>query len=141
MSLRSRWYQLRARGPETGSGGGMALVLLVGVLALLMIFGLVLDGGLKVQALDRADRIASEAARSGLQAATITSGGTADYGAVTAAVAEVLDANHVTGRSWVAGDTVHVEVTVTTPTKVLGLVGITSLTITGHGSADLTHQQ
>jgi len=63
-----RWG--RIRGGEAGSGGGISLVMLIGAIGLLMVLGLVMDGSARARALDRADQLASEAARAGLQAAT-----------------------------------------------------------------------
>ena len=66
---RARWTRLRNRelGGESGEGGGISFLMLGAAVALLMVLGLVLDGSAKAHALDRANQLAYEAARAGLQ--------------------------------------------------------------------------
>ena len=138
--MRTRIQRLINRGNDTGaSGGGTALMMLILSLGLFMILGLVVDGGSRAQALDRADRIANEAARAGLQAAVITNG-SIDIAAVEPAVQQYLSTEGVTGTVTVSPDSIRVHVTSTTPTKVLGIIGISTMTITGDGKADVTFQ-
>lgn len=138
-SLRHRLRRLVGRGRERGSGGGAALMLLILAMGMFMVLGLVIDGGSRAQALDRADRIAGEAARAGLQAAVVVNG-TVDAGSVDGAVQQYLAVEGVSGTSTVEGTNLHVHVTITEPTKVLGIIGIESMTITGDGSADLIYR-
>lgn len=123
------------------------------VLALIVLAGLVLDGGLALAAKVRADGQAEAAARAGAQALNLTAYRTdgtirlipeqADSdarallaahgtpGAITGAITVSIDSRT---------DTVTVTVTATQPTQLLGLIGIPSLSVHGHGSAR-PHQQ
>ena len=68
--LAARFRQIDWHGEE-GSGGGMSLLMLGAAVALMMILGLIVDGGAKARALDHAGAIAAETARA---AAAIPSG-------------------------------------------------------------------
>ena len=138
MSLRQKWTDFRSRDGEDGSGGGMSLVLLLCAVALLVVLGLVVDGGTKAQALDRANRIAMEAAAAGAQAVT-TGGGDVNAAAADAAVQNYLAAEGVTGEAQVQANRVDVAVTLTTPTKMLSMVGIDEITVTGDGYANVIY--
>jgi hypothetical protein len=136
MSLRDKWTDLRSRDGEDGSGGGMSLVLLLCAVALLVVLGLVVDGGAKAQALDRANRIAMEAAAAGAQAFT-TGGGEVNAAAADAAVQNYLAAEGVSGEAQIQANRVDVNVTLTKPTKMLSMVGIDEITVTGDGYANV----
>jgi len=138
MSLRQKWTDFRSRDGEDGSGGGMSLVLLLCAVALLVVLGLVVDGGTKAQALDRANRIAMEAAAAGAQAVT-TGGGDVNAAAADAAVQNYLAAEGVTGDAQIQANRVDVAVTLTTPTKMLSMVGIDEITVTGDGYANVIY--
>jgi Flp pilus assembly protein TadG len=138
MSLRQKWTDFRSRDGEDGSGGGMSLVLLLCAVALLVVLGLVVDGGTKAQALDRANRIAMEAAAAGAQAVT-TGGGDVNAAAADAAVQDYLAAEGVTGDAQIQANRVDVAVTLTTPTKMLSMVGIDEITVTGDGYANVIY--
>ena len=138
MSLRQKWTDFRSRDGEDGSGGGMSLVLLLCAVALLVVLGLVVDGGTKAQALDRANRIAMEAAAAGAQAVT-TGGGDVNAAAADAAVQDYLAAEGVTGEAQIQANRVDVAVTLTTPTKMLSMVGIDEITVTGDGYANVIY--
>ena len=138
MSLREKWTDFRSRDGEDGSGGGMSLVLLLCAVALLVVLGLVVDGGTKAQALDRANRIAMEAAAAGAQAVT-TGGGDVNAAAADAAVQNYLAAEGVTGDAQIQANRVDVAVTLTTPTKMLSMVGIDEITVTGDGYANVIY--
>ena len=138
MSLRQKWTDFRSRDGEDGSGGGMSLVLLLCAVALLVVLGLVVDGGTKAQALDRANRIAMEAAAAGAQAVT-TGGGAVNAAAADAAVQDYLAAEGVTGEAQIQANRVDVAVTLTTPTKMLSMVGIDEITVTGDGYANVIY--
>lgn len=137
--LRARLHRLTRSG-DRGSGGSMALFLLISALGLFIILGLVVDGGSRAQALDRANRIANEAARAGLQSAVIYNGNI-DTAAVSAGVQQYLATEGVKGSSWIEGNTVHVEVLIKQPTKVLKMISIGELPVTGSGSADIIYRQ
>ena len=138
MPLRQKWTDFRSRDGEDGSGGGMSLVLLLCAVALLVVLGLVVDGGTKAQALDRANRIAMEAAAAGAQAVT-TGGGDVNAAAADAAVQDYLAAEGVTGEAQVQANRVDVAVSLTTPTKMLSMVGIDEITVTGDGYANVIY--
>ena len=139
---RARWVRLRHRDlrGESGEGGGISFLMLGAAVALLMVLGLVLDGSAKAHALDRANQLAYEAARAGLQTVN-PSASTVDVVAVDAAVDKYLAAHGVSGTAAIADQQVIVEVTITEPTKMLLMVGIDSMTVTGHGTANLVYGQ
>ena len=139
---RARWVRLRPRemGSESGEGGGIAFLMLGTAVALLMVLGLVLDGSAKAHALDRANQLAYEAARAGLQTVN-PSASRVDAVAVDAAVENYLAARGVSGTAAIADQQVIVEVTITEPTKMLSMVGVDSMTVTGHGTANLVYGQ
>ncbi len=122
-----KWRQLRR--DEDGSAGGFALIALVAVVGLMLVLGLVVDGGAKAAAADRANRVAMEAARAGAQ--VLTSGS----GSVDDAVQAYLAVEGISGSDTVTGDRVDVTVQFTQPTKVLSMIGVRSFTMTGAGFA------
>ena len=110
------------------------------IFALLLMAGLVLDGGLtlaaKVQAIDEAQA----AARAGAQAidlATYRATGqiTLDPTEATADAEKFLAAAGHTGTVAVNGDVVTVRVSITQATQILDIAGIDHLTVTGTGTA------
>ncbi|WP_042370570.1 hypothetical protein [Streptacidiphilus neutrinimicus] len=114
-------------------------IVIVGAFAVL---SLVVDGGLKLQALAKADGTAQEAARSGAQALD-TGAALSGQGlqiqpqqAVTAAQAYLRSAG-VSGTVTVNGNTI--QVTVAAPYTPLFPL-ISPGTVTGHGSAQLLYQ-
>lgn len=136
----NRLRRLLHRGREAGgSGGGTSLVMLIGAAALFIVLALVIDGGTKARALDKANQLAYEAARSGLQVASPT--GPVNYRAVEAAAEQYLADHGATGTATVAGRQVEVDVIITEPTKALGVVGVNTFTVTGHGVAYLVYAQ
>ncbi|MGW5257463.1 TadE/TadG family type IV pilus assembly protein [Streptomyces sp. NPDC004012] len=134
---------LRARGDDRG---GVTVFVAVCVIALIGIIGLAIDGGSKMRATERADYIAGEAARAGGQAidpADAISGRaiTVDPQAAAAAAQSYLSSAGATGTVSVSGDgkTLTVTVTGSYAPKFLPVVGIGSLSVTGHGTATLLH--
>ena len=122
--------------------GAIGVFLAVLVPGLLLIIGLAVDGGAKVAATQRANAIADEAARAGGQAldvsAALTGQVRVDPAAAVAAAQDYLDRNDVQGAVTVVdGDTLQVTTTITESTTFLGLIGISSLTVEGSGTADL----
>jgi putative Flp pilus-assembly TadE/G-like protein len=113
------------------------VVLTIGILALA---GLTLDGGLALSAKVKANGQAQAAARAGAQAIDLSayrSTGTLQL-VPTQAVADAqgyLATVGASGSVTVSGDTVTVTITATQGTQLLGLVGISSLTVHGTGSA------
>lgn len=113
----------------------MAL-LLVAVFALI---GLVVDGGSALSAHQAADDEAEQAARAGAGALSVDalrSGSVQlDAGAaVAAAQAFTVAAGHP-GTATVSGGVVSVHIEYRLPTEVLGMFGISTLTISGSASA------
>ncbi|MGW4516393.1 TadE/TadG family type IV pilus assembly protein [Streptomyces sp. NPDC004393] len=126
--------------------GGVTVFVAVCVFALIGIIGVAVDGGSKMRATERADYIAGEAARAGGQAidpADAINGTaiTVDPQAAAAAAQAYLSSAGATGTVSVSGDgkTLTVTVTGSYDTKFLSVVGIGSLSVTGHGKATLLH--
>ncbi|MGH3623718.1 MAG: hypothetical protein ACRDQ5_18310 [Sciscionella sp.] len=113
------------------------VVLTIGILALA---GLTLDGGLALAAKVQANGQAEAAARAGAQAIDLGAYRTSDTVALVPAQA-VADAHSyltgvgASGTVTVSGDTVTVTITASQRTQLLGMVGISSLTVHGQGSA------
>jgi hypothetical protein len=126
------WWQV-----DQGSVTAFVVVLTIGILALA---GLTLDGGLALAGKVKANGEAEAAARAGAQAINLD-----DYrntGSLRLAPGEaVADAQRylstvgASGAVIVSGDTVTVMITATEHTQLLELVGISSLTVHGVGSA------
>lgn len=140
--------RLRRRIAGTGSDTGSVTVFMaITVVGLLVLIGLVVDGGVKIRAAQRADAVAAEAARAAGQAVALPGVvGHQDVavdrqGAVGAAYAHLAAAGE-TGNVAIGPDGTTIEVTVTTssPTAFLALIGITDLTVTGQGEATLVHR-
>jgi Flp pilus assembly protein TadG len=136
MTIRRRTGRLR---DERGSLSVLLAILAPG---LLLIIGLAVDGGAKVQATQRANAIADEAARAGGQAvdrsAALAGEVRLDVPAAVAAAQDYLNRHDVPGTVTVVdADTLAVTTTVTEPTVFLGLIGITTMTVDGSGTADL----
>jgi hypothetical protein len=113
------------------------VVLTLGVLALA---GLTLDGGLALAAKVEANGQAEAAARAGAQAIDLTVYRTSNRLQLVPAQAvanaqSYLAAVGASGTVTVSGDTVTVTVTAAQNTQLLGMVGISSLTVHGTGSA------
>ncbi|MEV6841019.1 Tad domain-containing protein [Streptomyces sp. NPDC051133] len=126
--------------------GGVTVFVAVCVIALIGIIGVAVDGGSKMRATERADYVAGEAARAGGQAidpAEAINGTaiTVDPQDAQAAAQAYLRSAGATGTVSVSGDgkTLTVVVTGTYDTKFLSVVGIGSLSVTGHGKATLLH--
>ena len=137
-TIRMAAARLRARGGEAGSGGGMSLILLTCAVALILVLGLVVDGGAKARAIDHAGAIASEAARAA--AGTITPGAAAiDPVAAQRAARDYLAAAGASGTVNITGATVTVTATLHTKAVFLSLIGIDGFTVTGVGRAETVY--
>jgi len=130
--------RLRARVGE--EDGMVTAFVVVFTLALLLIAGLVLDGGLtlaaKVQAIDEAQA----AARAGAQAINVptyraTGQIILDPARATADAEDYLAAVGHRGTVTVNGNQVTVTVSITQPMQILSIGGIDHLTVTGTGTA------
>ncbi|WP_405576247.1 pilus assembly protein TadG-related protein [Streptomyces sp. NBC_01092] len=126
--------------------GGVTVFVAVCVVALIGIIGVAVDGGSKMRAVERADFVAGEAARAGGQAidpAKAISGEAVVVNPQDAAAAarSYLSSVGATGTVSVSGDGKTLTVTVNDAydTKFLSVVGIGSLTVTGHGEATLLY--
>lgn len=114
-------------------------------LTLVLLVGLAVDLGGQVHAKQRAQDIAAEAARAGgqqIQAGSAIRGQDAvvDPGpAVAAARAYLASAPGVTGTaSIVSGTRVVADTQTTYTTQFLSIIGITTLTVTGHAEVQIT---
>ncbi|OYN91185.1 pilus assembly protein TadG-related protein [Parenemella sanctibonifatiensis] len=116
-------------------GNSASVLVLLCVLALIVMAGLVTDGARLSSARQQAQTAAQQAARSAADAgATGRIGGQPDAYRARAAAQDHLRQAGVAGEVTIRPDgTVLVRTTVTTPTQLLGIIGINELT--GHGEA------
>ncbi|MFD9418181.1 hypothetical protein ACFWC9_26195 [Streptomyces goshikiensis] len=126
--------------------GGIAVYTAIVTIALLGIIGLALDGAGKLRATERADAVAMEAARAAGQAidpaqAVTGNGLRADSEAAAAAARAYLARASTQGSVSLSADGTQLTVTVsdTYATKFLSVAGISSMGVSGHGSARLLH--
>ena len=124
-----------------GDEEGTVTVFVVGfMLALLLVAGLVIDGGNVLAARREAANVAESAARAGAQGIDINAARTARGVELDPAAAETRADSYLTqtgyrGTASVQGNEVLVEVTITQRTFLLGLAGIASITVHGRGDA------
>ncbi len=131
--------RLLARRLRQESGQVTPFVVVFAV-ALLLMAGLVIDGGLALAAKVRAVDEAQAAARAGAQALDLrayrlSNTVVLDPARAAAAARAYLAATGDSGQVRVAGDRVIVTVSIAQSTQILGLVGLHSLTVTGSGAA------
>ena len=129
----------RARLGEDEAGMVTAFVV-VFTLALVVMAGLVLDGGLALSAKVQAIDDAQAAARAGAQAIDIplyrsTGQITLDPAQATTDAERYLAQSGHAGTVTVNGEQVTVTVTINQPTQILSLAGIGHLTVSGTGTA------
>lgn len=124
--------------------GSVTVFLAIAAVGLLALVGLVVDGAAKVRAVQRADRVAAEAARAAGQAvdlAAVLSGDAirVDRRAALAAADDYLRAAGGQGQAAISRDGRSVTVTTTAsqPTVFLGLIGIPEFTVEGRAEVDL----
>jgi Flp pilus assembly protein TadG len=123
--------------------GSITLMLLVLFVALVALAGIVIDGGAKLNQAENANAIAQEAARAGAgqvdQANAYSNGSfTVDQAEAIAAAQQYLASAGYQGTvSAPTPDTIRVTVTVTSPTRILSIIGIDSMTSTGSATASL----
>jgi hypothetical protein len=122
-----RWTRVQ-HDPDRGS---ITAYLLIMTVALVVLAGLVLDGGAALTAYGTAADTAQQAARAGADAldeqslrASAPAGLTANPAAAREAAAAVLAAADVTGDITVTGTAVTVTARATKPTAILAIVGI-----------------
>lgn len=121
-------------------GGALTAPMAAALLAMLVAIGLAVDGVRAAQGVATADALAEEAARAAAQSldsAALARGLVVlDTEAAVAAARAYLAGAGVTGTAVVLGpDRVRVEVTVTQPTVLLGIVGHDELVSTGSAEA------
>jgi hypothetical protein len=122
------------------SGRVTAFVVILSA-ACLLCAGLVLDGGLALAAKVRAIGQAEEAARAGAQQLDLgvyrdTSAVTLQPAAAIAAARRYLASVGASGTATITGNTVNVVVTADQPTQLLGMIGISEITVAGAGHAE-----
>lgn len=107
--------------------------------ALLLVAGLVVDGGAQAEAARRAELGASAAARAAADqtGAARLAGRTPDRAAAVAAGEQALADAGLSGSVRLVGDRVVVTTQTQVPTAFLSLIGITRLSATGSAEADL----
>ena len=145
-SRTQRWVRRRLETVLHGAGwhgGGEAGTVTVFTaliaLALLLLAGLVVDGGGRLRAVGRADRIAAEAARAAVEAVN-TRGRTLvlDRPAAVAAATAYLHTAGATGTVTITGPrTVHVSAVLSGHYLIVSLTGTTSYQVTGTATATL----
>lgn len=135
---------LRTRLRSDPDRGSVTVFFAISVLGLLLLIGLVADGGAKLRATQQAAATAAEAARAGGQALDTAAAADGDTSRVDRALAiqaaqDYLTAARVTGTVTVSEDRTRLTVTVTrtAPTAFLSLIGIDTLTVTAHADAVL----
>jgi hypothetical protein len=134
MTYRSRRLICRA---EHGQVIALLVVVTVGLIA---IAGLVDDGGRALAARARALDEAQAAARTGAQQINLTllrqNGSLAlEAAAATRAAEDYLSTTGDRGTAAISGDTVHVTVTVSVATQILGAFGVRTLTLSADADA------
>jgi hypothetical protein len=125
----------------TGDGGQVTAFVVVMAVALILLAGLVLDGGLTLAARERAIGEAQEAARAGAQGINLVayrqSGNLILNPSLAVADAQrYLASTGTQGTVQVNGNVVTVTVTITQRMQVLDAAGLSSITV--HASASAT---
>lgn len=121
-------------------GMSLSVFVAVAVLAMLLVAGLVVDGGAQAVAARRAERVAAAAARAAADetaAARLAGQPPPVAGAIAAAQRVLTDSHEVTGEVRVVGGRVQVTATSGADTVFLSLIGITRLSATGSAEAEL----
>lgn len=137
------WLRPIAAAPA-GDRGAVTLFVAIAMVGLMVLAGLVVDGGAKVRAAQRADRVAAEAARAAGQAidlATVLEGSElrVDRRAALRAAEAYLASAGVSGSARVidGGAGISVSTTTSAPTVFLGLIGVPRLTVEGAAQVSL----
>lgn len=146
-TVRARRTETRAAYPRpTDDEGSVTVFVAISVLGLLMLVGLIVDGGAKLRATQRADAVAAEAARAAgqmidLPSAVAGDGARANVAEAVAAAARYLDMVGAGGQVTVSDDGQHILVTATleSPSVFLAVVGIPTLSVSGKAEVRLVH--
>jgi len=126
--------------------GSVSLFFVVVTLALIVIIGLVVDGGAQIRNRQRADTSAQEAARAAAQAvnpavAISGDGVSIQLGAGQAAAQQYLSAAGVQGTvTTTGGTTVHVHTTTTYSPAFLGIIGVGQLSASADADVRVVRQ-
>lgn len=131
---------------DDGERGSVSLFVVVLVFGLLLMIGLVVDGGGKIRATQRADQIAREAARQAGQVLTSDAvrgnSATVDVAQGRAAANTYLTAAGASGGEvTITGSAVHVTAQVTWTPVFLQVIGVNSMSVTGEGTAQVVRVQ
>ncbi|HPB45728.1 MAG TPA: pilus assembly protein TadG-related protein [Microthrixaceae bacterium] len=123
-----------------GERGTVTVFVVTMTTALLLVAGLVFDGGRMIAARRDADAVAAAAARAGAQGLDeaglrATDAAPLDPAAAQARAQRYLAATPYTGNVAVVGDTVSVDVARIQDVSILSLAGVGSSTVTGSGAA------
>ena len=120
-------------------GQALSVFVAVSVLGLLLMCGLVVDGGAQAEAARRAQSAAAMAARSALDttATARLAGAEPEVGRAVAAARQVLRAHGVQGDISLRAGQVEVTTSTQVETVFLSLIGITTLRATGSATAEL----
>ena len=134
------------RSPTRDDQGQLTLFFAIAVVGLLLVAGLVLDGGAQIRAAQHAQAIAEEAARTGAQAVDVDAlmqGQATQLDPHQARIAAnaYLSTSGATGTVSAGAETVNVEATLTEPTLFLSLIGIGELSASGAATARLALEE
>jgi len=126
--------------------GSVSLFFVMVTLALLVIIGLVVDGGAQIRNRQRADTSAQEAARAAGQAVNPAAaingdGAQIQLGTAQAAAQQYLASAGVQGNvTTTGGTTVHVHTTTTYSPAFLGVIGVGSLSASADADVRVVRQ-
>lgn len=121
----------------------MSAAVAILTLALLLVIGLVVDGGRKLNAVSQAHDIAAQAAHAAAQqvdTTTLQAGGGLgiDTTRATQAANDVLTGAGVSGSVTIQDDAIRVTATASRATTLLGLIGIATVEGTGSATVRIT---
>lgn len=119
--------------------GSIMLFVLILTFAFMLTVGFVVDGSGRMNAVQKAESVAREAARFAGQAMTSDAvrgtGTTIDPAVGRSAAQRYLAASDVTGTVTIQGSRVHVQVNVTYDPVFLTIIGLTRVTVTGEADS------
>lgn len=119
-------------------GLSLAVVVAMSMTMVVLILGLVVDGGRQLAAQQEAEAIAQRAARSGVDASAAGELlGRVDHAAADRAASRVLAESGVPGATLAAAGRLRVTTSVQKPTVFLSVIGIGTVTGTGEAEARL----
>lgn len=127
--------------PDERDRGSLSLFAVVVTVALIVVIGLVVDGGGKVQAQQRAQEAARQAARAGGQAIQASTairgqGATTDSGAARSAAESYLTSAGVAGTVSIQGGTTIIVNSTESYTPIfLSIIGVGPQSVHGHSEA------